>query len=289
MTSVKVSQWSIAVNILLSVGKWFAGFIGHSQAMIADAVHSASDVLSTVIVLIAVKISGKSADKDHPYGHDRFESLASLVLTAMLAAAGIGIGITGVKSIIHSDEVKVIPGVISMVAAVVSIIAKEAMYQVTVRVGRREKSDALIADAWHHRSDAISSIGSLVGILLGRFGIAWADGAVSLIICLLILKTAIEIGISAVNKLTDHACDRVTEKRMRDVITGVRGVKRIDVFRTRCFGSGWYVDVEISVDPELKLKTAHEIAENVHDEIENEFCDVRHCMVHVNPLEERMR
>lgn len=283
-TCESISKISIIVNLLLSAGKAAAGFIGHSEAMVADAVHSASDVISTIIVIIALKISRKSADSEHPYGHDRFESLASLVLVVMLASTGIALAFNAVSSL-ASGTMGEMPGIISLIAAVISIIVKEMMFRASIKVGKREKSDAVIADAWHHRSDALSSVGSLVGIILSRMGVFWADAAAGIIICFFILKTAFDIGKSTIQKLTDHACETEVEAKIRQEVMSVQGVKRIDMLRTRCFGSGYYVDIEIAEDPDITLKKAHLIAENVHDRLEKNIPSIYHCMVHVNPYE----
>lgn len=285
LNSEKVSYCSVFVNVFLAAGKAAAGIIGHSHAMIADAVHSLSDVISTFIVLIALKVSKKSADREHPYGHDRFESLLSLILVGMLAATGIGIGINAINSLKQGEASIARPGVISIIAAVISIVVKELMYQVTIKVGKAEKSEAVIADAWHHRSDALSSIGSLIGIIMCRMNIYWADIAAGMIICLLILKTAFEIGKTAVEKLTDHACDDRIECSIREDVLKMEGVKGIDLLKTRSFGSGYYVDLEIAAEATLTLKEAHAIAEHVHRNLEEKYPDIKHCMVHVNPYE----
>ena len=253
------------------------------MVMIADAVHSASDVLSTFIVIAAVKIGGKPADSNHEYGHERFKSIGAITLAVMLALIGGGIGLNGIESLIkgtYNDTPA--PELIALIAAVISILVKEAMFQYTKRVGERCNSEALIADAWHHRSDALSSIGSLIGIGASRFGFAFMDSVASIAVCVAILASAVEIFISAMNKLTDRSCSR--EGDMREVINNVDGVKRIDVLKTRQTGAHCYVEVEIAVDAELSLRKAHDIAEAVHHKIEHDFENVKHCTVHVNPL-----
>ena len=284
--ALHTSYVSLAGNVFLTAGKFIAGVLGNSMVMIADAVHSASDVFSTLIVMLAVKISGKPEDDDHEYGHERFESIGAINLALMLAAIGIGIGFNGVETLLDGEyEGAPLPSIMALIAAIVSIAVKEWMYRYTRRAGELCRSEALIADAWHHRSDAMSSVGSLIGIGASRLGFTFMDALASVIVCVFIVKSAAEIFMSAVNKLTDRACDSDIEESMRLTIEGIEGVRRLDMLKTRQFGSRSYVDVEISVDGELSLREAHDIAELVHDRIERDFEDVKHCTVHVNPMD----
>ena len=283
--AMRVSAVSIIVNLLLSLGKLVAGILGKSGAMISDAVHSASDVFSTFIVIIGVKISGKEADENHQYGHERLECVASIILAVVLAATGIGIGLSGIEKIIGGNYGDlVIPETIALVAAVVSIAVKEGMYWYTRAAAKEIKSSALMADAWHHRSDALSSIGSFIGILGARMGYPIMDPIASVIICLFILKASLEIFMDSIGKMTDESCDPGVEEQMRSSIKANKGVISLDDFRTRKFGNKIYVDVEIGVDSSLQLVDAHAIAEEIHDALEREFEEVKHCMVHVNPV-----
>ena len=284
--AMRTSYVSLAGNVFLTAGKFIAGILGNSMVMVADAVHSASDVLSTLVVMLAVKISGKPEDSDHEYGHERFESIGAISLALMLAAVGIGIGFNGIETLINGEYANLpLPSVTALMAAVISIVIKEWMYRYTRRAGEICGSDALMADAWHHRSDAMSSVGSLIGIGASRLGFEFMDALTSIVVCVFIVKSAAEIFLAAVNKLTDRACDAEVEESMRRTIEGIDGVLRLDVLKTRQFGSRSYVDVEISVDGEMTLRAAHEIAEQVHDRIERDFNDVKHCTVHVNPMD----
>ena len=277
----RVSAVSIIVNIVLSVLKFFAGVFANSSAMISDSVHSLSDVLSTFAVIAGVNLSEKHSDKDHPYGHERLESVFSMILSGMLFATGIGIGYAGVKGIILKTYTA--PGMFALIAAAVSIAVKEWMYQYTIHAAKKVNSTALKADAWHHRSDALSSVGALIGIIGAMLGYPICDPIASIVICFFIIKAAWDIFYEAVNQLVDRACDEETEERLREVVANQDGVLCIDLIRTRLFGSRMYVDVEIGADGNLSLHDSHAIAERVHDEIESEFKDVKHCMVHVNP------
>lgn len=283
--AMKVSRISIIGNIILSGFKLFAGIVAQSAAMISDAVHSMSDVFSTIIVMIGIKLANKKPDKEHPYGHERFECVAAIVLAAVLFATGAGIGWSGIKKAIAGNYGDLaIPGILALVAAIVSIIVKEAMYWYTRGAAKRINSSALMADAWHHRSDAFSSVGSFAGIFGARLGFPILDPLACIIICLFILKAAIDIFRDAVGKMTDRACDDETIAKMRDLILSQKSVAGIDGLKTRLFGDKIYMDVEIRVDALVRLEEAHLVAQAVHDVIEEQFPKVKHCMVHVNPV-----
>lgn len=286
--AMKVSGVSIIVNIALSLFKLVAGIVAHSGAMISDAIHSASDVASTFIVIAGVKMAGKKSDEEHQYGHERLECVSSIILAGLLLATGIGIGINGIEKIIDGTAGKdlLIPGRIALIAAVVSLVVKEWMFWYTRAAAKKINSGALMADAWHHRSDALSSIGAFIGILGARLGYPILDPVASVVICLFIAKAAVDIFKDAIDKMVDHACDEKTTEQIRETIEKVEGVERIDVLRTRLFGSKIYVDIEIAADDNLTLKEGHAIAERVHHNIENTFPEVKHCMVHVNPVSE---
>lgn len=283
--AMQVSVISIAVNLLLSVFKLIAGIFGRSSAMISDAVHSASDVFSTLIVMVGVTVSNKASDENHQYGHERLECVASLILAAILALTGLGIGIKGVEQIINGgyDTLKV-PGGIALAAAVISIVVKEWMFWFTRGAARKIDSGSLMADAWHHRTDALSSIGSFIGILGARLGFPIMDPLASVVICIFIVKAAFDIFRDSVEKMVDTSCEEEVIEKMRKVILDQEGVLKIDVLKTRMFGSKIYVDIEIGADAAQTLREAHDIAESVHDAIEEEFGAVKHCMVHVNPV-----
>lgn len=281
-----VSFVTIAGNLLLTAFKLFAGLFAHSDAMLSDAVHSASDILSTLIVLIGVKIASKAADKDHPYGHDRFECAAAIILSGLLFVTGIVIGRKGLSTILNGQYANIqIPGRLALVAAVVSILVKEWMYWYTKAAAKKINSSSLMADAWHHRSDALSSIGALVGIAGARLGFPVLDSVASVVICLCILKVAIDIFRDAIDKTVDRSCDAETVAEMQALAASVDGVCAVDLIRSRQFGAGIYVDIEIAVDGALTLWQAHAISQCVHDEIETNFPLVKHCMVHVNPYD----
>ena len=282
----KVSFVTIIGNILLSVMKLIAGFIAHSNAMISDAIHSASDVFSTFVVIIGIKLASKKADKEHPYGHERLECVAAIVLSMVLFITGFGIGAAALKNITSGDYNNiVVPGILALVAAIVSIVSKEAMYWYTRYNAKRIDSSALMADAWHHRSDAFSSIGALIGIAGARLGFPIMDSIASLIIFVFIIKAAYDIFKDAIDKMVDHACDDDTVNQIRECVMKHEDVLGIDMLQTRIFGNKIYVDLEIETDGSYTLSKAHTIAETVHDDIEKSFPKVKHIMVHVNPAD----
>ncbi len=282
-TAVKVSALTIAANTALALLKLFAGVFAHSRALVSDAIHSASDVFSTLIVIVGVKIAGKKADSSHPYGHERFECIAAMLLSFVLALTGLGVGYDGVKAAFSSQQ-RAAPSAIALGAALVSVAVKEWMYRFTIKAAKRIGSDALRADAWHHRSDSLSSVGSFAGVLGARLGCTMLDPLASAVISIFILKAAFDIFKDCTDKMTDRACDEQTISAMREVIMGCSGVICITSLRTRQFGSRAYVDVDICADGSLTLFEAHDIALCVHDSIERRFVQVKHCMVHVDPV-----
>lgn len=283
---MRVSNISIVVNVLLSAIKFVVGVIANSGAMISDAIHSVSDVFSTIIVMIGANAAVKDPDQEHPYGHDRMECIAAIVLAIVLFITGIGVGITGVKKIFGGNYGDLaVPGALALVAAVISIVVKEGMFWYTRFYGKKVDSTALLADAWHHRSDALSSVGSFIGILGARLGFPICDPLASVVICLFIVKAAYNICKEALDKMVDKSCDDETERKMSDLIKSQEGVISLDLLMTRMFGSKLYVDVEIGADENTPLRDSHAIAENVHNAIEANFPKVKHCMVHVNPVE----
>ena len=281
-----VSKTTMIGNFALSAVKLAAGLIAHSAAMVSDAIHSASDVFSTVIVMIGLKAAQKASDEEHPYGHERMECVAAIVLAVVLLITGLFIGYEGVQAILSADENPLpIPGFLALAAAVVSIVVKEGMYRYTRKAAQQIDSDALMADAWHHRSDALSSIGALIGIAGAQLGLPVLDPIASLVICLMIGKAAYEIFRDAVDKMVDQSCGEELESAIRDLTLRQEGVRGIDLLRSRKFGNRVYIEMEISADGALSLHDAHAIAEQVHNEIEAAFPEIKHIMIHVNPAE----
>ena len=276
--TMQVSTVGIVSNAVLTVFKLVAGIVAHSSAIVADAVHSASDILGSLIVMIGAVFSHKAADASHPYGHEKLECIASILLGNILVVVGAAIGYAGVMKIIRGETLAA-PGVLALIAAVVSIAVKEGLYWYTIAAAKRIRSVSLKAEAWHHRSDALSSIGSFAGVLGARLGVPILDPIASIVICLFIFKVAFGIFRESIDRLVDRAADT----DMRRTMLRTPGVVRVDDLKTRLFGSRTYVDAEIAVDGALPLRDAHVIAEAVHHELERDYPDVKHCTVHVNP------
>lgn len=282
-TAVRVSNVSIIGNSLLSIFKLFAGIFAHSGAMISDAIHSASDVFSSIIVIIGVRISRKDSDADHPYGHERFESVAAIILAIILCITGLFIGHTAIENLSAGADAIKKPGVLALTAAIISIVCKEAMYWYTRHFAKKIDSSALMAEAWHHRSDALSSVGALIGIWGARMGHLWLDPVASLIICVFIVKAAYDIFRDAIEKMVDHACSADMQNEILDCAKNQEGVLGAGEIQTRQFGNRVYVDLEIFADSEITLKQSSEISENVHSAIEAQFPKVKHITVRVSP------
>ena len=283
--AVRVSMVSIIGNTVLSLLKMLAGILAHSGAMISDAVHSASDVFSSVIVIIGVKISAKDSDKEHPYGHERFECVAAILLAGILLVTALFIGHTALEHITGgSSKSLAIPGLSALLAAILSIVVKEAMYWYTRFYAKWLDSGALMADAWHHRSDALSSVGGLIGIAGARMGYPVLDPIASLVICAFILKAACDVFQDAIRKMVDHACDEKMERALLCCAAAQSGVMGVDEIHTRIFGNKIYADIEIQADSQITLAESHAIARQVHNAIEAQFPKVKHILVSVNPV-----
>ena len=280
----RVSVVSIIQNVLLSLFKLFAGIFANSNAMISDAIHSASDVFSTIVVIIGVRLSSRDSDREHPYGHERMECVAAIILSIVLFITGLGIGIQALQAILNGNyETLQMPGILALIAAIVSIITKEAMYWYTRHYAKQIDSAALMADAWHHRSDAFSSIGALIGIAGSRMGFPIMDSIASLVIFIFIAKAAFDIFKDAMDKMVDHSCDENMEKAIYDCVISHEDVLGIDLLQSRIFGNKIYVDLEIELDASYTLEKAHRIDEDIHEDIEKNFPKVKHVMIHVNP------
>ena len=273
---------TVVMNIFLSLIKLLAGFIGHSTSMISDGVHSLSDVISSIGVFIGLRISQKPADIDHPYGHEKFEAVLSKILAFILFLTGLSIGYSAIETIVSSSYI--IPKMMTIWAALLSIGVKEWMYHYTIRQAKKIESTALAADAWHHRSDSLSSIGALIGIIGARLGFPILDPLAALVITLIILKVAIEIFVEATNQVIDKAASPELVNEIIQQIKSVNGVLAIDSLKTRVHSNRIYVDLEISVEATLSLIEAHTIAEAVHYQLEQNIHKIKHCTVHVNPL-----
>lgn len=285
----KVSGIGFIANLFLAISKLSVGIIAHSQALISDSINSIGDVLSTFVVYVGVLASKKDADADHQFGHERLDSVAAIILSMFFLATAAFIGYEGISKIIAGVSGNLeAPGTLAWVVALIAILIKESLYWYTMIAAKKLNSTALKAAAWDHQSDVVSAGGAFIGIIGARlFNFPLLDPILSLLICALIVITAVRIFKEAIEQLVDKSCDTKTEQTIKDSIVGVDGVKQIDVLRTRQFGARIYVDLEISVDEEMSLKNSHFIAEAVHSKIEKDFPLVKHIMVHVNPYIEK--
>ena len=277
------------VNFLLLVFKFIAGFLGHSSALVADAVHSLSDFITDIIVIVFVKISGKPEDDDHRYGHGKYETLATALIGLALFAVGIGLlvsGATKVAQVIKGATLPA-PSMIALVAAAVSIISKEILYRYTVRVGRNLNSQAVIANAWHHRSDALSSIGTLVGIGGAIFlGEKWRilDPIAAIVVSGFIIKVAVDLIKPCVEELLERSLPYETENKILDIIASFPEVSSPHHLRTRRIGNHIAIEVHLRMDGKTSLEEAHKVATNVERKLKEEFGPDTHIGIHMEPI-----
>ena len=280
----EVTLVGFIANIFLSIGKLVIGIVAFSQALISDAINSFGDVFSTIIAFIGLKASHKPHDKEHPYGHERLDSVTAIVLAIIFFVTALIIGGRAIFSIIENDQTATLPGMAAWITAGLVIIIKEALFVYTYINAKRMKSSSLRAAALDHQMDVLSSAFALIGIASAiYFRLPILDPIFSLLICLLIIYTAVNIFMEAIGKLVDKAAPEETETKIESVINEVTGVCRIDTLKTRVFGNRLYVEVEISCADDLSLIESHDIAEAVHDAVEDKFDEVKHIMVHVNP------
>lgn len=285
----KVTLTGSAVNAVLIVLKFIAGFAGKSSAMVADAVHSLSDFVSDVIVLVFVKIAGKPKDKGHDYGHGKFETLATVIIGVLLIGAGIGLMINGIESVVRSlnGESLERPTILALIVAVVSILSKEWLYRYTIRTGKKLDSQAVIANAWHHRSDAVSSVGTLIGISGAMFlGDRWRilDPIAAIVVSILIIKSGYDIVKPCISELLEASLPEDKEKEIVSLVTGVPGIMYVHNLRTRRIGNGIAVDLHAKMDGGITLSEAHEKATAAENAIKQAFGDNSIINIHMEPV-----
>ena len=287
----KITIIGSIVNFVLLVFKFIAGFIGHSSAMIADAVHSLSDFVTDIVVIVFVRISGKPQDESHDYGHGKYETLATAIIGAALMVVGIGILVNSVTGIIDAFNGKVLeaPSIFALIAAAISIVSKEILYQYTVFKGRRLNSKAVIANAWHHRSDAFSSIGTLIGIAGAIFlGEKWRvlDPIAALIVSTFIIKVAIDLIKPCIDELLEKSLSNEVEGKILSIIQSFSEVKSPHHLRTRRIGNNIAIEIHIRMDGAMSLKDAHEITKNIEAALKEEFGKDTHIGIHMEPAKD---
>ena len=278
----KATWWGLIVNLLLSIGKLIFGFIGHSQALIADGLHSLSDLISDGLVLLATHHSNTDADEDHPYGHARYETFATITLAVLLTAVGLGIGIDAVNRLVDYQSIA-IPASITLWVAGLSIISKEILYQYTMVIARQVKSKLLEANAWHHRSDAISSIVVFVGITGAMWGYPMLDSIAAIIVAFMICKIGWELGHQSFQELVDTGLEPETLGAIEKAILNIDGVTQLHMLRSRRMGHNALVDVHILVPPRLSVSEGHQISEAVEMALVSGFDEINDVTVHIDP------
>lgn len=270
------------VNIFLSIIKIGFGILGQSAALLADGVHSLSDLASDLLVLIAVKLGAREADHDHPYGHRRFETIATVILGVGLVVIAAGIAWDVYERILQPERL-LIPHMNALGVAAISILANEWLYQYTKRVAVITRSKLLLANAWHHRSDAISSIVVLIGIAGSLFGYIWADAVAAVIVALMVAKIGIGLVSESIKELVDTGLSDEVVGKIRFEIAATEGVRNIHLLRTRQMGEDALVDAHIVVDSRITVSEGHMIADQVRDMLIDKFEDVQEVLVHVDP------
>lgn len=289
----KITLWGAFCNIALTIVKFVAGILGGSTAMLADAVHSASDLVTDIIVIVFTRISGKGKDKGHDYGHGKFETLATVVISLMLLVVGaemIKSSYQQIRSAVEGNPLPA-PEMIALWAAVISIISKEFLYQWTVKVGKRLSSPVVIANAWHHRTDALSSVGSFVGIAGAiALGGEWTilDPLVGAVISIVIIVMAVKMSIPALAELTEASLPEKTEQKMLEIIRSVEGVRGVHELKTRLCGHYCIADFHIVVDPETTILESHETTVIIERKLREEFGEETQINIHVEPSDDSL-
>lgn len=277
------------VNLLLLVFKFVAGVVGRSSAMVADAVHSLSDFITDIVVIVFVRIASKPQDESHDYGHGKYETLATAIIGVILFIVGLGILVNSVNSIVDVCRGKELeaPSMLALVAALVSIVTKEILYQYTVFKGKKLNSKAVIANAWHHRSDAFSSIGTLIGIGGAIFlGASWRvlDPIAALVVSLFIVKVAVELIKPCIDELLERSLPQDVEDKILAIIVSHQGVSSPHHLRTRRIGNNIAMEVHIRMNGSMTIKEAHDITKLIEAALKEEFGQNTHIGIHVEPL-----
>ena len=277
-----VTLWGVFVNLVLSIAKLAGGFFGQSQALIADGLHSLSDLASDAMVFVAAKHASEDADEEHPYGHARFETIATVALAVLLVIVGLGIAYDAITSLV-TDEVIEKPDFFTLWIAAFSILSNEGLYHYTKLVGHRIRSNLLLANAWHHRSDAVSSIVVLVGIAGTQLNMPKLDAYAAIIVALMIARIGFKLGYDSVQELVDASLEPELVDKIRSKILSHEGVRELHMLRTRRLGHHAHVDVHIQVAPRLSVSEGHHISETVETMLKDSFDTINDVTVHIDP------
>lgn len=278
----RITLWGIVVNGLLSVVKLVVGFFGHSQALVADGVHSLSDLFTDAMVIFAAKAASQAPDEDHPYGHGRFETVATVALSIVLLIVGLGIAFDAIEVVLKHHD-KQIPDIAVLVVALLSVLANELLFHVTMRVANNIHSELLRANAWHHRSDALSSVVVLVGALLSILGVHWGDAVAAVIVALMIIKMSFKMIWRSVKELVDTGIDDELREKIYQSVLSVNGVEAVHQLRSRLLAGEVYLDLHIQVASMISVSEGHFISEEVMRTLHSQFKHVKDITVHVDP------
>ena len=276
--ALRVTWLGLFANLILAIAKGFIGTIAHSSALIADAGHSVSDLLSDSITLWAVHMAGVPKDNNHPYGHGKFETVGTFIVAIFLLLTGVGVA----WHVLNKIDTPEVPGTAALWMAAIAICFKEALFHVTRMVGRRSGSRVLLANAWHHRSDAISSVAALVGIGGAQWGIPLMDPIAGVLVAGLIIKTGIDIGYESIRELTDETVEEEVISELGHILAEIDGVDHFHEMRARRMGPQLLVDLHIEVDSMMSISAAHQVAERVRLRILDELPAVNEVLVHVD-------
>ena len=288
----KVTAVGTIVNVALTIFKFVAGFVGRSSAMVADAVHSLSDLLTDAIIFIFVKAASKPIDRDHEYGHGKFETLASLIVGCILILVGLGIMFSGVKDCVafFQGERGEHPRIIALIAAVLSIVLKEGVYRYTIQRGKKIESPVLIANAWHHRSDSFSSIATLIGVagamFLGENGLI-LDPLAAVLVSFYICKSGYDVVKPSIDELMEKALPIETEKEIIDLLKSVEGIKGVHLLKTRKIGTRLAIEAHALMDGEITLNEAHRIATMAERRLKKRYGSKTHIGIHMEPTKNK--
>ncbi|MCK4834476.1 MAG: cation transporter [Gammaproteobacteria bacterium] len=278
----RITLWGVAVNLVLAVIKTVGGIVGQSQALLADGIHSFSDLASDAMVLLAVKHAGEDADEDHPYGHARYETLATVALGILLIGVAVGIAYDAVIRLQNPDELA-IPELYTLIIAAISIFSNEGLYHATRAVAQKIRSPMLEANAWHHRSDAVSSIVVLVGISATYIGYPLLDAIAAILVALMISKIGLDLSKQSVQELVDTALEPEMVEQIKQAILNIDDVRELHLLRTRRMGHNALVDVHIQVSPKLSVSEGHHITESVEQALCDTFEEINDVTVHIDP------
>jgi len=278
----RITLWGVAVNLFLSVIKVVGGIFGQSQALLADGIHSLSDLASDAMVLLAVKHAGEDADEEHPYGHARYETLATVALGILLIGVAVGIAYDAVLRLEHPEEIPV-PALYTLIIAAISIFSNEGLYHATRIVAKKIRSPLLEANAWHHRSDAVSSVVVLVGVGATYLGYPLLDAIAAILVALMIAKIGLDLSRQSLQELVDTALDAEMVKSIKSTILSIDDVHQLHLLRTRRMGHNALVDVHIQVSPKLSVSEGHHITETVETLLKDNFEEINDVTVHIDP------